>query len=1182
MLMVLLMFVALLPLGTIITHAADMNGQTAKYTAATPNINYYITYSGTRTSNSQMKYDFTVRTQLQGNSPWVGQGYKWTAAITVNGVTGSAVIRERNAWWGTSTSNPDKSYHYCYITIYTSSTTGNADQSASFRVDVDNYAGGGNFGIIGTTNYTVRSAALFPTAPGRPSSASISSTTVLSGQKATLSWGAGSAGTNNPIKHYDVYYRDSTSTSFSGDYVYYWNGLAYSASVDPPAQGRYRQYVVRTVAQNAPNYSEWLAINAVYCPYTYAVTYNANLGAGAPTAQTKVQNQTLTLSGTKPTRTGYKFLGWSTSSTATSAIYQPGESYTGNAALTLYAVWEVDIPPITASVNYNYGENGGISLLYLKDTSSGGYSNYTPPSGPYSVTMTKGQSVAVAKQTFFYTWMEPYSAYLFKGEKPGWEFVGWNTDPDAENGLASLVMDEYDITLYAIYKKDITGTVIDAAGSRPVNATLYNKENSKAVTPPTQREYEGWIPAGWSAGTAPNAAVADQVTFVDGANIYYGIYQREVTLSYDCADEPPVAPPDTDPVMLQAAISVGGGQPIPSQKDIARLNSYSLTTIAPAEFTVAVPPEQTNYAFLGWSENIDGDGPLYQPGSSFSADVSTTIYSVWRLTRWLDRSETYAFANSRSSFGGDYYISEGDFDKLAGYVRDNMQNAVSADTIINNMQNMRSGEWKGSCYGMATTAILDKQNRIGINENFDPGAATLRDVAVPIDNNAVRSAINYYMVSQKIPFVRSYGFERNTPTVWRVGLERLVKSAQDGNLMLFCYSFREAGELLGHAIVISGYEQGENGSHNLLAYDNRYPDRDVIVNIDAGFSACVVDGSEDCAIVEFMSDMTPFDKIDIDGQDSPVSGTQTQDYTEISILAQGIVTVTNKAGQTLTFNAGTGMTSGTMEVISSHMIVNSAANGNPAPITMVFDVPNSDAFTLKSNGGIDVSITNKDIFASASSAKADTVVIAKNEGVTVLGTGEIQYSTSLGMNSSLADMVRVDGKAVGGASLQYSGGDIKASGAANGATLTVFSSTVDVENIDFSTPATIVLITGDGSGIAGNVDILYDSNGDGTFDRSVFDPITKPIVNGSTGVTVDYVGNKQLSVSGENITWSGSNKYVSVDQDGKVTSLKGFIKTGSATIKATNSAGSVEFNVKVKPTFGQWLMIMFLFGWIWM
>ena len=80
---------------------------------------------------------------------------------------------------------------------------------------------------------------------------------------------------------------------------------------------------------------------AVWQANTYTVSYNANGGSGAPSSQTKTYGKTLTLRNTVPTRTNYNFVGWATSSTATTASYQAGGSYTKNSAVTLYAVWEL-------------------------------------------------------------------------------------------------------------------------------------------------------------------------------------------------------------------------------------------------------------------------------------------------------------------------------------------------------------------------------------------------------------------------------------------------------------------------------------------------------------------------------------------------------------------------------------------------------------------------------------------------------------------------------------------------------------------------------------------------------------------------------------------------------------------------------------------------------------------------
>lgn len=94
--------------------------------------------------------------------------------------------------------------------------------------------------------------------------------------------------------------------------------------------------------------------------YTYTLSYNANSGSGAPSSQSQTvtassaPSMTFTISSTRPSRTGYTFLGWSTSSSASSASYQPSGSITISASTTLYAVWQI----ITYTVSYNKGSSG--------------------------------------------------------------------------------------------------------------------------------------------------------------------------------------------------------------------------------------------------------------------------------------------------------------------------------------------------------------------------------------------------------------------------------------------------------------------------------------------------------------------------------------------------------------------------------------------------------------------------------------------------------------------------------------------------------------------------------------------------------------------------------------------------------------------------------------------------------
>lgn len=92
---------------------------------------------------------------------------------------------------------------------------------------------------------------------------------------------------------------------------------------------------------------------------SYAVKYNANGGSGAPSQQTKWHGETLTLSSTKPTRNGYVFKGWATSSSG-SVAYSAGASYSSNAALTLYAVWQASyVPPTIGKITAYRSDSGG-------------------------------------------------------------------------------------------------------------------------------------------------------------------------------------------------------------------------------------------------------------------------------------------------------------------------------------------------------------------------------------------------------------------------------------------------------------------------------------------------------------------------------------------------------------------------------------------------------------------------------------------------------------------------------------------------------------------------------------------------------------------------------------------------------------------------------------------------------
>lgn len=78
---------------------------------------------------------------------------------------------------------------------------------------------------------------------------------------------------------------------------------------------------------------------------SYTISYNANSGANQPPNQTKWYEEALTISTQAPVKDGYIFRGWATSvaNAGQGEIYKTGgQTYTDNAAITLYAVWELD------------------------------------------------------------------------------------------------------------------------------------------------------------------------------------------------------------------------------------------------------------------------------------------------------------------------------------------------------------------------------------------------------------------------------------------------------------------------------------------------------------------------------------------------------------------------------------------------------------------------------------------------------------------------------------------------------------------------------------------------------------------------------------------------------------------------------------------------------------------------
>lgn len=213
-----------------------------------------------------------------------------------------------------------------------------------FGVALDITATGSTVTRISATQFTVKINASWET--------------YYSGAQTNYGMAASSGGVTKTISAFDGAKRSSGSTSFTGTYSISGNG-----SATKTVTVTFRNFNT----DNDDSATKSVSFSVSVPAWTsYTVTYNANGGTGAPSSQTKWKDQTLTLSSTKPTRTGYSFLGWSTSATATTATYSAGGSYTANASDVLYAVWKANTYTIKFNANGGTGAPGNQTKIYGK------------------------------------------------------------------------------------------------------------------------------------------------------------------------------------------------------------------------------------------------------------------------------------------------------------------------------------------------------------------------------------------------------------------------------------------------------------------------------------------------------------------------------------------------------------------------------------------------------------------------------------------------------------------------------------------------------------------------------------------------------------------------------------------------------------------------------------------------
>ena len=343
-------------------------------------------------------------------------------------------------------------------------------------------------------------------------------------------------------------------------------------------------------------------------PTTYTVTYNANGGSGAPSAQTKTKDVSLTLSTTRPSRAGYNFLGWATSASATSAQYQPGSTYTANANITLYAVWEAKTYAVRYDANGGTGAPATQNKVHDKTlTLSSVIPHYEghvfkewrdiSPSGDGTWSETKPTSGNYETGYLYYSY-----GYEYNGDKT---YCFGAVEERVANHMKEALGSNYDATKMRYFwlveqtNKGSSYEPVAKGGSLVANYRDYSGKTGTMTIPYTMFFYKAPV---------YKQEVVSQTSYQPG-----GTYtaNRDVTL---------VAVWEEAPTTYTISYNGNGGSGAPSAQTKTKDVSLTLSTTRPT---------RAGYNFLGWATSSSAVSAQYQPGSTYTANANITLYAVW-------------------------------------------------------------------------------------------------------------------------------------------------------------------------------------------------------------------------------------------------------------------------------------------------------------------------------------------------------------------------------------------------------------------------------------------------------------------------------------------------------------------------------------------------------------------------
>ena len=221
-------------------------------------------------------------------------------------------------------------------------------------------------------------------------------------------------------------------------------------------------------------------------------------------------------------------------------------------------------------------------------------------------------------------------------KKEGYTFVEWNTKPDRSGngyGAGSLETFEEDTVLYPIFlengKKQFLADFYSGGAGQKVTIPKTVEEHilSVNINTPALQDMNGWSPVGWTADIfsfTGDIEPDSNLTLEQEHTSYYGIYQKNVKLSYDAN---------------------GGGTAPDSAEKLCYANVHEEITYQAPEFVIGDISDRQGYLFMGWNTRADGTGEMFQPGTSRILDGNTNLYAIWK-----DVSETPDVADYRVEY----------------------------------------------------------------------------------------------------------------------------------------------------------------------------------------------------------------------------------------------------------------------------------------------------------------------------------------------------------------------------------------------------------------------------------------------------------------------------------------------------------------------------------------------------